>query len=335
MEVFYASYQPSEYHYTLYYYDQAGNLVKTLPPAAVQPNFNSSYLAQVQTNRANNTDQTNGTNIESLATQYRYNTLNQIIAELSPDKRLSHNWFDRLGRLVVSQNAKQALDPSYSYTLYDALGRITEVGQKPQNTAMTQAISRDTTQLENWLADLVHGGTKAQMTRTIYDVPGSCPLGSSAVGFITQLNLRNRVSMQMVIDQDNSNCPPYRAATFYSYDIHGNADTVLQDFGPSSSISAVTGDRYKLIKYDYDLISGNVNQVSYQPGQSDGYYHQYTYDAENRLLTVKTSRDSVWWQTKATYTYYRHGPLARLLLGDPNVQGAVQGLDYAYTYRGG
>lgn len=25
----------SEYHYTLYYYDQAGNLVKTVPPAGV------------------------------------------------------------------------------------------------------------------------------------------------------------------------------------------------------------------------------------------------------------------------------------------------------------
>lgn len=29
--------QPLEYHYTLYYYDQAGNLVKTIPPAGVQP----------------------------------------------------------------------------------------------------------------------------------------------------------------------------------------------------------------------------------------------------------------------------------------------------------
>ncbi|MEO5684262.1 MAG: RHS repeat-associated core domain-containing protein [Chitinophagaceae bacterium] len=29
--------QPQEYHHTLYYYDQSGNLVKTIPPAGVQP----------------------------------------------------------------------------------------------------------------------------------------------------------------------------------------------------------------------------------------------------------------------------------------------------------
>ena len=46
-EQFYATYQPKEYHYTLYYYDQAGNLVKTIPPAGVKPNFNSTYLASV------------------------------------------------------------------------------------------------------------------------------------------------------------------------------------------------------------------------------------------------------------------------------------------------
>ena len=113
---------------------------------------------------------TNGTNIESLATQYRYNTLNQVMAQQTPDAGLSRFWYDRLGRLSVSQNAKQAGDPSYSYTLYDPLNRITEVGQKPQTTAMTQTISQDTTALASWLADLTNGGTKVQITRTVYDV---------------------------------------------------------------------------------------------------------------------------------------------------------------------
>jgi hypothetical protein len=34
-ERFAVRYSTSEYHYTLYYYDQAGNLVKTIPPAGV------------------------------------------------------------------------------------------------------------------------------------------------------------------------------------------------------------------------------------------------------------------------------------------------------------
>lgn len=31
------NYNLHEYHYTLYYYDQAGNLIKTVPPEGVNP----------------------------------------------------------------------------------------------------------------------------------------------------------------------------------------------------------------------------------------------------------------------------------------------------------
>jgi hypothetical protein len=51
LETFYATYQLSEYHYTLYYYDQAGNLVKTLPPDGVQPNYSSSYFSSIRPGR--------------------------------------------------------------------------------------------------------------------------------------------------------------------------------------------------------------------------------------------------------------------------------------------
>ncbi|MDO6433979.1 RHS repeat-associated core domain-containing protein [Flavitalea sp. BT771] len=322
-EVFYATYQPSEYHYTLYYYDQAGNLVKTLPPAAVRPNFNATYLAQVQSSRLAATDLSNGTNIENMATQYRYNSLNQVVAQRSPDAGIANFWYDRLGRLAVSQNAKQLADPSYSYTIYDQLGRIKEVGQKPQSTGMTQTISQDETALSNWLADLTSGGTKAQVTRTVYDVPY---VGFSGLAPLGQVNLRNRVAYTQVFDAENL---AYRAATYYSYDVHGNVDTLVQDYG-ASSVMTPNGNQYKLIKYDYDLVSNKVNQVSYQPGRIDAFYHQYTYDAENRITGVRTSRDSIQWENDATYQYYRHGPLARATLGGLQVQG----IDYAYTLQG-
>jgi RHS repeat-associated protein len=327
MEVFTATYQPTEYHYTLYFYDQAGNLVKTLPPDAVIPNYNTTYLAQVTTARAAGTDLTNGTNIENLATQYRYNTLNQVIAQQTPDAGKSQFWYDRLGRLAVSQNAKQADSAAYSYTEYDVLGRITEVGQKPQHTAMTQTISQDTTGLANWLADLTNGYAKVQITRNVYDVP-YLPMSGTSVP-ISGSNLRNRVAYTMVIDKDTTVGLPYRAATFYSYDPHGNVDSLLQDFD-SLSVMGLAHNRFKLMTYDYDLISGKVNQVSYQPGQADAFYHQYTYDAENRLVAVSTSRDSIQWENDASYFYYRHGPLARLEIGSLQLQG----VDYAYTLQG-
>ena len=82
--------------------------------------------------------------------------------------------------------------------------------------------------------------------------------------------------------------------------------------------------------YRYDLISGKVNHVAYQPNQADQYYHRYSYDAENRLTLVETSQDSVHWEKDSRYEYYKHGPLARTTLGDQ----LVQGVDYAYTIQG-
>jgi RHS repeat-associated protein len=154
---------------------------------------------------------------------------------------------------------------------------------------------------------------------------------------LSQQNLRNRVSFTQLIDSAANLIPS--SATYYSYDIHGNVDTLVQDFGYGQSggvLNAMntSGNRFKKIVYNYDLISGKVNQVSYQLGQTDAYYHSYQYDAENRLTDVYTGRDStillLFPEKEAHYTYYKHGPLMRTQLG----QLMVQGLDYAYTLQG-
>lgn len=119
----------------------------------------------------------------------------------------------------------------------------------------------------------------------------------------------------------------------FSYNLHGNVDTLLQDYGNSTgnpNAMNTTGNRFKKIVYQYDLISGKVNEVNYQPGQADAFYHRYSYDAENRITDVETSNDKIVWERDARYSYYRHGPLARTVLG----QNQVQGIDYAYTLQG-
>ena len=338
-EQFYVKYIPKEYHFTLYYYDQAGNLVKTMPPAAVKPNYNAGYLSSVITARNNNIDFSNPNNNEVLATQYRYNSLNQVVAQKTPDAGISNFWYDKLGRLVVSQNAKQLLENKYSYTLYDSLGRITQVGQKPQTQVMTQSISRDDVALQTWLGDKTNGGGfKEQITRTVYDISyyaGENTLSNPdpTLNILQQSNLRNRVSYTQIIDQEPADgleiyAAVQAAATYYSYDIHGNVDTLVQDL--NKAMTGYAGNRYKKMVYDYDLISGKVNKVSYQPGLTDQFHHKYSYDAENRLIKTETSHDSIYWEKDATYDYYRHGPLSRTELG----QNKVQGIDYAYTIQG-
>lgn len=315
-----------EYHYTLYYYDQAGNLIKTVPPAGVQPNFRTTWYDSVRVAKANNTTLPV---THKMVTRYSFNSLNQVVVQKSPDAGMSKFWYDRLGRLVISQNAKQlAAGNVYSYTLYDTLGRISQVGQLTGGSVMTDVISKNPATLQTWLNTAAN--SRNQITQTVYDQPLPTIQDS-----LKQQNLRNRVSYTEVINLATQTYPA--AATYYTYDIQGNVDTVLQDFGTSQGIGNAmnrSGNRFKKIAYDYDLISGKVNQVSYQPGKRDAYYHRYEYDAENRLTQVISGRDSIMLllfpEREASYEYFAHGPLARTTLGKLNVQG----LDYTYTLQG-
>jgi RHS repeat-associated protein len=321
-----------EYHYTLYYYDQAGSLVKTVPPKGVRPDYSSTFLTAVKTERDKMVTGQSWTPTvpqHVLTTRYCYNSLNQVVIQKSPDGGVSKFWYDRLGRLAISQNAKQTTSNRYSYTLYDSLGRISEVGQLTSSTVITDIIAKNESSLQTWFNNVT--SSRNQVTQTKYDLE----YGPINGVLLSQRHLRNRVSYTLVI---NSIADAYPAsATYYTYDIHGNVDTLLQDFGNSSGIVNAmnqSGNRFKKIVYNYDLISGKVNQVSYQPGQVDAYYHRYAYDAENRLTNVYSGRDSVMLllfpEREARYTYYKHGPLARTDLG----QLRVQGLDYAYSLQG-
>ncbi|MEM9024102.1 MAG: hypothetical protein AAGB22_10190, partial [Bacteroidota bacterium] len=109
-------------------------------------------------------------------------------------------------------------------------------------------------------------------------------------------------------------------------DIHGNVHTLVQD----QPDLAAFGNQLKTLEYSYDLISGNTQEVRYQPNAADQFTHRYAYDADNRLETVHTSLNGVVWERDADYKYYDHGPLERTQLGDVDVQGS----DYTYTLHG-
>jgi hypothetical protein len=42
--------------------------------------------------------------------------------------------------------------------------------------------------------------------------------------------------------------------------------------------------RHKRIGYEYDLVSGKVNQVFYQKDSVDQFVHRYAYGADNRVI---------------------------------------------------
>ncbi|WP_121356786.1 RHS repeat domain-containing protein [Flavisolibacter nicotianae] len=255
-----------------------------------------------------------------LPTTYTYNSLNQVIRQNSPDGGESQFWYDRLGRLSASQNAEQK-DPSnggeanrYSYTLYDKLGRITTVGEKTGVADLATVDTKDDQALSGWLA----AGSNKQVTKTLYDDPVN-------LTFQTMGNSRKRVVASVFLENESE---LEGDSTLYAYDLSGNVKTLVQHVKALLANDPDNGK--KRVDYDYDLISGKVNKLTYQKGRGDQFFYQYGYDAENRLTSAQTSRDGLVWTQDATYRYYLHGPLARTELGHYKVQG----VDYAYTLQG-
>jgi RHS repeat-associated protein len=297
------AYTNTEYHYTLYYYDQAGNLVQTVPPSGVVP------LNQTQVNQV-----LSGTPVfplHTLLTNYQFNSLNQSTSQTTPDAGLSQFWYNNKGQLRLSQNAQQYLENKYSYTRYDAQARIVEVGELYATAAQTLTSLKSELELIDFPQPATY--VLKDVTKTYYD------FGFPSIqGTFPQQYLRGRVAYVEVYEKDAINV----ISTYYSYDIHGNVQSLLQD---------VPGLGYKRTDYRYDLVSGKVNYVIYQEGQADQLIHKYTYDADNRITNVYTSVDGWLWDRDAQYQYYLHGPLARTVLGEYT---GVQGLDYYYTLQG-
>lgn len=481
-----------QYHYTLYYYDQAGQLIKTVPPAGVDIDNTALTAAQrqallddrVATARKHvDVDTTARAKMyHGLITNYRYYSGGQPAWQHTPDGGESRFWYDDLGRVALSQNARQATTGMYSFTRYDELGRpymagelqpgsqsytITDVhldfeqalvtntfvrddsikithgsrmngigvyrGYKRRlivpsslsawipptleakfnelllapsttytlqfsdtltggltsfqytvtdntgtltsgsiSTAGVQTISFSTPSGSNgkvtvrlycipangsqgfaiddfiithaasgiqapsprnaatdgWIAAYTDAGTKTEVVQTWYnEVPAAVASELTAVFSAGQGNhLRNRVaftSREMVYDANDAT---YQHGSAYSYDIHGNVSRLVHSIPDLKHM----GVNLYTLDYQYDLISGKVNQVAYQTGRPDQWMHRYSYDADNRLERAYTSRDGYIWEQDARYFYYLHGPLARTELG----QLQVQGTDMAYNLNG-
>ncbi len=346
-EVFNMEHESGEHHFVLSYYDQAGNLSRTVPPNGTYDYYNElpdpdkTFQTSTELDQVTSARQVSSTVVPDYwrwDTRYTYNSLNQITTQNLPDHGsetalniepsrdgISTFKYDDLGRLVFSQNPKQADNNKYSYTAYDQLGRIVEAGQAKNpntyNNWYNQAAIFTWGTAQGYAADFLNLCDKEQITHTYYDSGPSTNL-SSAFPNNSLDNLRGRVAFAEYYDTevqlDNQNAI---SGSYYSYDELGNVKALTQRLKNGFS---------KHLEYEYDLVSGNVNKVIYQRNEKDQFIHRYHYDEDNRIVQVETSLDNCIWDLEAKYFYYPHGPLARVELGSQEVQG----IDYVYTIHG-
>ncbi len=370
-------YWNQEFNYTLYYYDRAGNLTKTVPPAGV--NFvPSAYWDPIDTARMLCTTDPLHVPAHTKTSTYNYNSINQVVKQNTPDAGETRFFYDPAGRLIFSQNEKQKTTGYFTYNLYDKQNRIIETGEAKlacpyfadysitgpwyvggpplifpacyfsypfiasgpfSLSGVTISASPPfvrrmltTTYIEtpyDSIYAMIRGMDRRDVVMTIYDTVAKDLYSVAGYGLDAQLNLRKRVAAVKYfksLSVLDTFFRSYHYANHYSYDIAGNVKSLVQEY-PALEVHR---QRYKRVDYDYDLISGKVNLLSYNRSFADQFYQRYAYDDDNRISKVETSNDGIIWKRDAEYTYYQHGPLARIDVGDHRVQG----IDFAYTIQG-
>ena len=190
-------YADNYYHYTLYYYDVTGKLIKTVSPKGVDMSPTYSRASTPQ---------------HTFVSTFEYNSYGQVIKETVPDGGSTVYAYNTRGQLRAVQTAKQAADGRVSIINYDALQRIKET----KEIARSAALLPDTYINDvGTIAD--NASVRDKTTFTYTSLPTTLP---APYGTITQNNTRNKISY---VEYDNGDLGGNDIAiSYYSYDPHGN-----------------------------------------------------------------------------------------------------------------
>lgn len=334
LERFTLTKQTKIYHYTLFYYDLAGALVKTVSPKGVRTLSGEPTATRSRTNFP--------PHIEELSTKYTYNSLGEKLSTLSPDGGLTTWCYDEVGRPIISQDAAQRSNGTMSYVLYDRLGRTVEGGFIEGGLPRASSFFDKGYITYVRFADLIseRESRKIEIKRTYYDKPFFTNIESKFTRNNYRRFCKNRVvSAVSYADFNAMNSQDYIHAGHFNYDISGNVIEYISDFKALVSSSLLSREnaeihRFKKIDYKFYPFSGQISEIAYQAGNADQFYQWYQYNEDGKMISMKSGSSryepEIRLDCDMKNTFYSHGMLARAEVGPENNQA----MDYTYTING-
>ena len=353
------AYNSVQYHFTLFYYDRAGNLIATVPPEGVD------LAAQNH----------------QMMTYYKYDSQNRLVQTFGPDSYISPTappneawgekyFYDKFGRLIYKTTPENIV-----YFVYDRYNRLIETGELDASNPGSPLSMTVIDPLLNFDFDAPYAlphvafemitdmypaytGDRLDYIKYFYDEPvyegaspGELPYPYEQNGIrYEQENVFGRLSYSFRDNYGSGGVNDKDVTySYYSYDAHGNIKWVIKTIEPPAGI--INNEYYKSpyqpelplplqtyenakivskIDYDYDLISGNISQIIYNKNRFNEFRQKYYYNEGNQLKEVYTSRNGFLWEREAEYNYYKHGPVKQVEVG----QDKLQILDYSYTING-
>ncbi len=277
------------YDYSLNYYNKANQLTSSVQP------------------------------LEQLQTTYLYNEVGQLKESSNPDEGVVKFKYRKDGQIRFSQSIKQYENGNqFSYTNYDEYARPVTSG------VLTPRLV--TSYFENLDPDnpdiLALIGVNSEQQHTVYDRADTDGLQAAFEGDSRFVNYGQQSFVSGNVSKTYTTNPS-TTTTWYSYDIYGRVQWVVQKINGLSGV--------KTIDYEYDAITSQVTKVLYQKGiTTEQFLHRYTYDsADYGLVKVETSLDDISYTENASYTYYETRGLKRV-----NIAQGLQGIDYVYNLNG-
>ncbi|MCL9806907.1 RHS repeat-associated core domain-containing protein [Flavobacterium amniphilum] len=320
-----------------YYYN---NLKATSVPSPVRITYKVNYYDlskseyDFQGRLVKSTQPLNVLTSNELSSTFEYDYLGQVLKTTSPDEGTGRMKYRNDGQIRFSQNDEQVKKGSFSYTNYDELGRPVESGVYTGNEIVFSApgvsdegcpddLSYNGPPLVDCIIDLTDGLPSTGRTEQNfigYDLPDpDLAAKLNASGLSGTVFKQNFVAGAVSYSYTQN---PYTTKTWYSYDIFGRVEWVLQE------IPGITG--LKSIQYQYDPANGNVVKVLYQKyNASETFVHKYDYNAIGQLTDVSTSVNDTNFTKQAHYIYNESGALKRTELAE-----SLQGIDYVYNLSG-
>jgi hypothetical protein len=281
---------------TSYNYDITGNLTKVYHPNYFNPPA--------------------GSVAEDWITEYKYNTLGQMLWKDTPDDARTEYRYDRAGRLRFSQNAQQRLEGKVSFTTYDFAGRILTAGE---GCATWSALNPDATHSFETNGNNIFG-------RYLYDdQPDAAYI--NAIGVSSSL-VTSGLSFSNPIG--HLTAAAYRSngqweVELYSYD---NENRVSHKRLLTQNVGTVDWLQSDLT-YQYNRQGQITQKSSSVNGQT--FYTFYEYDGLMQLWKVYSSRSDVQPSlADATYNYNVQGLVESITYHGPNGNMTVP---YEYNLR--
>ena len=317
---------------TYYVYNEYNQLAFVIPPLASAPKVEGSTM-------------------ENLYYQYRYDGRNRLVEKKVPGKGWEHMVYDKADRLIFTQDDEMRKNSKWLFSKYDNLGRVIytgfiDAGLRPslQATANNYIVtdSRSSTGfarngMQVYYTNVLFNEIQTLLSVNYYDTYPSYSFNPPFPGTILNqpllteapdaqgLSTKSLPVMSMVknIEDDNwtKNYTYYdtrgRSVGSYSINHLGGRTQVFSalDFSgvPKQSIT-----RHKRLATDTDKV----------------ITENFTYDHQNRLLRHSHQVDSNPVEYLAQNKYNELSQLENKKVGGTSVVSPLQSIDYAYNIRG-